>query len=166
MINNKMQLYFLLAAVLPTVILGSPVTEGGQLPSLGNFISFVPQEDLAPNPDQIAYADTLQSQISNDQTFQENFALPDQQTEPSSGFDMALAPNSQGEKVDDETAEYRGFNCQQKYSVCCQGRDLSISSQHMPCSKSKLISRSSSPSPSLPTPQLSMLVTEMICVPP
>lgn len=128
----KMQLYFLLAAVLPTVILGSP---------LENFMSFIPQDDdLAPNPDHITYpySDALQSQNSNDQTF-EAFAVADQQqqTGPNFAYDVALAPNSQGEKVDDETASYRAFNCREGYSVCCQGSDLSRSSQHKPCSESK-----------------------------
>lgn len=99
-------------------------------------MSFVPQ-DVAPKSDHIPYADALQSQSLNDQTFQD-FAVPDQQTGLKPAFEMALATNSQqGEKFDDETAKYRGFNCQHRYSVCCQGSDPSRSSQHMPCSESK-----------------------------
>lgn len=124
-----MQIYFLLAAIFPTVILGSP---------LENFMSFLPQDDLAPNPDHITYSDALQSQNSNDQTF-EDFAVPDQQqTGPNFAYDVALSPNSQGEKVDDETARYRAFNCQEGYSVCCQGSDPSRSSEHKSCSESKI----------------------------
>lgn len=125
----KMQIYFLLAAIFPTVLLGSP---------LENFISFLPQDDLAPNPDHITYSDALQSQNSNDQTF-EAFAVPEQQqTWPNYAYDVALAPNSQVEKVDDETARYRAFKCQEGYSVCCQGSDRSRSSQHKSCSESKI----------------------------
>lgn len=151
-----MQIYFLLAAVFPTVILGSPVADG-PIPSLDNFMSFLPQ-DLAPNPDHITYPDALQSQNSNDQTF-EYFAVPDQQqTGPNFAFDMALAPSSQGEKVDDETAKYREFNCQEGFSVCCQGSDPSRNSQHKSCSESKINSQDPPP-PLFPT-----LVAKIICV--
>lgn len=153
----KIQIYFLLAAVLPAVILGSPVADG-PIPSLENSMSFLPQ-DLAPNPDQITYSDTLQSQNSNDQTF-EDFAVPDQQQAgPNFAFDMALAPNNQGEQVDDETAKYRGFDCHEGYSVCCQGSDPSRSSQHMSCSESKINSQDPTP------PLFSTLVAKVICVP-
>lgn len=154
--KKKMQIYFLLAAVFPTVIIGSPVADG-PIGSLENFMSFLPQ-DLAPNPDHITYPDALQSQNSNDQTF-EYFAIPDQQqTGPNFAFDMALAPSSQGEKVDDETAKYREFNCQESYSVCCQGSDPSRSSKHKSCSESKINSQDPPP-PLFPT-----LVAKIICV--
>lgn len=156
-----MQIYFLLAAVFPTVILGSPVADG-PIPSLENFMSFLPQE-LAPNPDHITYPDALQSQNSNDQTF-EYFAVPDQQqTGPNFAFDMALAPSSQGEKVDDETAKYREFNCQERFSVCCQGSDPSRNSQHKSCSESKINSQDPPPPP---PPLFPTLVAKIICHPP
>lgn len=139
-----MHLYFLLAAVLSTVILGSPVAEA-QLPSIDDLSSYVPQ-GLAPNPNQEFYADALPPQTSNSQTFQD-FAAPNQPIGPNPVFDIALAPNSPGEQIDAETAQYRSFDCHAGYSVCCQGKDSSINSQHMPCSESKSI-------PILPSPSL------------
>lgn len=149
-----MQIYFLLAAVFPRVILCSPVADG-PIPSLENFMSFLPQ-DLAPNPNHITYPDAaLQSQNSNDQTF-EDIAVPDQQqTRPNFAFDIALTPTRQAEKIDDETAKYRGFNCQQGSSVCCQGSDPSRSSQHKSCSESKINSQDPPPPP--PPPLFSTL---------
>lgn len=139
-----MYLYFFFLAVFSTAILGNPVAEAQHPPSssssLDNFISFLPQ-DLSPpnpNPDQGTYADALGSQISNGETFLD-LTILDQTIGPPNlvVFEMALAPSSQGEKIDDETAHYRSFTCKQKYSVCCEGRDHSINSQHKPCSQSK-----------------------------
>lgn len=131
--SKIMHLYFLLAAVFSTVILGSPVAQD-QLPSIQDLSSFVPQ-DLAPNPNQESFADALLSQSSNSQTFPGS-AVPDQPTGPNPAFDIALAPNNPGEKIDADTVQYRSFDCHQGYSVCCQGWDRSINSQHRPCSES------------------------------
>lgn len=150
-------MYFLLAAVFPTVILGSPVAEG-PIPTMENLMSFVPQ-DLAPNTDTIAYSDALQLQNSNDQTSEPDFALSDpQQTGPNFAFDVALAPYSQGEKVDDDTAKYRGFKCQQRNSVCCQGSDPSKNSQHKSCSESNMKSQDPPPPPSFQPSLLKLFV--------
>lgn len=162
----KMQMYFLLAAVFPTVILGSPVVAEGPIPTVEDLMSFLPPQDLASNPDQITYSDAaLQLQNINDQTSEPDFAaLPDQQqqTGPNFAFDVALAAphNRQEEKVDDDTAKYREFNCQQRNSVCCQGSDLSRNSNHKSCSESKM--KSQNP----PPPCYSTLVAKIIRVTP
>lgn len=158
-----MHLFSLLLSTvaLSTIILGNPVAEGqlssSSSSSLDNFFisPFLPQDlQSPPNLNQGIYADApLGSQSSNGKTLQD-FAILDQQIGPNLVFDMALAPNSQGEKIDDETAQYRSFNCNGKYSVCCEGRDRSINSQHMPCPESKQ-SPHPPPSPS-PSPSRSL----------
>lgn len=160
-----MHLYFpLLSAVFSTMILGNPTAEA-QLTSsssFDNFISsFFPQDLPAPNLDQGTSADAaLESQSSDGNTFQD-FAVPDQQTRPNLVFDIALAPNSQWEKIDDETAHYRGFNCNGKYSVCCEGRDHSIDSHHLPCSESKQSPHPPPPSLSIPISDIVVLLLEI-----
>lgn len=150
-------MYFLLAAVFPTVILGSPVAEG-PIPTMQSLMSFVPQ-DLASDTHTITYSDALQLQNSYDQTSEPDFALSDpQQTGPNFAFDVALIPYTQGEKVDDDTAKYRGFNCQQQNSVCCQGNDHSKSSQHKSCSESNNEVPRSSSSPCTQPPLLKLFV--------
>lgn len=138
--NMQLSYFLLISAVFSTVIAEAQPPSS----SLDNLISFVPQDILPPppTPDQgtsssSSHAVDLGFQGSNGQIFQD-FEIPNnQQIGPNPVFDMALArPNSQEEKVDDETAHYRSFNCNQQYSVCCEGRDHSIDSQHMPCTQS------------------------------
>lgn len=122
-----MHIGFLLAAVFSTVILGSPVAEV-QLPSLENFISFVPL-DIAANPEQGTCVDALRSQSSNDQTFQKISQSLTNKLGPTLFFTWHLRQTAK-KNISIRKLHTKGALFATKgNSVCWQGRNLSINSE-------------------------------------